>query len=149
MDVDARSLAALATAVWQLRNKIAEHPHRRHVRPLFDAMDAFGLETRQYDSVPFDAGMEVRVLAIQPAEGLDREKVIETVRPAVYLRGILIQPGEVIVGRPPTVEITASAPTVHADRNSRDRGTARRTRRAWSSADGTPARSRTSPAGHS
>lgn len=100
MDVDSGSLAELATAVWRLRNKLADHPHQRHVRAVFDAMNVFGLETHRYDDAPFDSGMKLRVLAIQPAEGLDRETVIETVRPAVYLRGILIQPGEVIVGTP-------------------------------------------------
>lgn len=100
MDVDARSLADLATSLWRLRKKIAEHPHKRHLRPVFGAMDVFGLETRDYDGTPFDSGLRLRVLSMQHTADLDRDQIIETVRPAVYLRGILVQPGEVIVGTP-------------------------------------------------
>lgn len=100
MDVDAGSLAELATTVWRLRNKIADHPHKRHVRAVFEAMRVFGLEVHDFDDAAFDPEQGLRVLAVQPTADLDHQTVLETVRPAVYLRGILVQRGEVIVGMP-------------------------------------------------
>jgi hypothetical protein len=40
------------------------------------------------------------VLAHQPTGGIGREEVVETVKPSVYLRGVMIQMGDVVVGVP-------------------------------------------------
>lgn len=100
MDVDARSLADLATSLWRMRRNIADHPHKRHVRAVFDAMKVFGLEARSYDGDPFDSKLRLRILDTRPSADLEREQILETVRPAVYLRGILVQTGEIILGTP-------------------------------------------------
>ncbi|HEX2133600.1 MAG TPA: hypothetical protein VHH15_18810 [Actinophytocola sp.] len=107
VEVEPGALVEVATAVWRLGNK-ADRADRadgdrtaRYVRGVVDALVGAGVETRQYDGAAYDSGLRLRVLAFQQVPGLDREEVIETVRPAVFLRGDLIGMGEVIVGTPP------------------------------------------------
>jgi hypothetical protein len=74
---------------------------RRHLDAVVDALVESGVQTRSYDGTVFDPGLRMRVLAYQPMPGLERDEVVETVRPAVYLRGTPLALGEVIVGTPP------------------------------------------------
>ncbi|MFI7641403.1 hypothetical protein [Nonomuraea sp. NPDC049400] len=107
--LEAEALVEIATAVWRLRNKIestADTPLgvHRHLQAVVDALAESGVQTRSYEGTAFDPGLRMRVLAYQPMPGLEREEVVETVRPAVYLRGAAIALGEVIVGTPPEDE---------------------------------------------
>ncbi|RKN06881.1 hypothetical protein [Streptomyces radicis] len=104
--LDADALAEIATAAWRLRNKVEATEDtppgvRRHTQALADTLAEAGLETRSYEGTPFDPGLRMRVLAYQPTPGLERDEVIETLRPAVYLNGSALTLGEVIVGTPP------------------------------------------------
>lgn len=74
---------------------------RRHLDAVVDALVESGVQTRSYDGTVFDPGLRMRVLAYQPMPDLERDEVVETVRPAVYLRGTPLALGEVIVGTPP------------------------------------------------
>lgn len=112
VEVDAGSLAEVATAAWRLRNRVDDGPIARHVRAVLDALTGAGVEMRRYEGAAFDSGLKIRVLAFQPTPGLDREEITETVRPAVFLRGAPIQLGEVIVGVPVT-EPTAANEGAH------------------------------------
>ncbi|SDP53179.1 hypothetical protein SAMN04487981_125102 [Streptomyces sp. cf386] len=103
--LEADALVELATAVWRLCNKVeaAEGTSagvRRHLDAVVDALVESGVQTRSYDGTVFDPGLRMRVLAYQPMAGLERDEVVETVRPAVYLRGTPLALGEVIVGTP-------------------------------------------------
>jgi hypothetical protein len=103
--MEAGSLAELATAVWRLRNKIESTPGlpaavHRHLQAVVDALSECGVTTRSYEGTVFDPGLRLRVLAYQPMAGLERDEVVETVRPAVHLHGVPITLGEVIVGVP-------------------------------------------------
>lgn len=100
--VEEGPLAELAVAVWRLRNKAPEGPTARHVLGVADALEVLGVEARDYDGAAYASGMQLRVLAFQPTPDLVEERVLETVRPAVYLRGKVISMGEVIVGIPET-----------------------------------------------
>lgn len=73
---------------------------RRQVHASRQALAGDGLEIQEHDGMPFDAGQSLEALVIQDEPGLDRETVLETVRPSVYFRGERIQMGQVIVGRP-------------------------------------------------
>ncbi|WP_210582271.1 hypothetical protein [Streptomyces sp. GESEQ-4] len=104
--LEADALVELATAVWRLRNKVETADGtsagvRRHLDAVVDALVESGVQTRSYDGTVFDPGLRMRVLAYQPMPGLERDEVVETVRPAVYLRGTPLALGEVIVGTPP------------------------------------------------
>jgi hypothetical protein len=100
VEVDERSLAELATAVWRLHRKAADGPLQRHVLGVGDALAALGVATRDYDGLAYADGLQLRVLAFQPTPGLEGEIVLETVRPTVALHGRPIRMGEVIVGIP-------------------------------------------------
>ena len=106
VEVDARSLADLATAVWRLHRKVPDGPLHRHVVGVGDALAALGVETRDYDGLAYADGLQLRVLAFQPVPGIEGECVLETVRPTVTLGGKPISMGEVIIGIPETVPET-------------------------------------------
>ena len=61
-----------------------------------------GYEIQDHTGKRFEIGLDLSVVAYQPTAGIDRETVIETLRPSVYLRGVQIQRGEVVVGKPET-----------------------------------------------
>ncbi|MFE6623354.1 hypothetical protein [Streptomyces sp. NPDC057740] len=73
---------------------------RRQVHASRQALADDGLEIQEHDGMPFDSGQSLEALVFQDEPGLDREVVLETVRPSVYFRGERIQMGQVIVGRP-------------------------------------------------
>lgn len=109
-DIDPVALAEVATAVWRLRGRVPDDgPLARHVRSVVDALEQAGVTTHRYEAIPFDSGLAVRVLAFQPTDGIDREEVIETIRPGVSLHGNTVQLGEVIVGTPKGNEQEESA----------------------------------------
>ncbi|WP_031483005.1 hypothetical protein [Streptomyces bicolor] len=101
--LEAGAVVELATAVWRLCNKVEAADGttagvRRHLEAVVDALVESGVQTRSYEGTVFDPGLRMRVLAYQPMPGLERDEVVETVRPAVYLRGTPLALGEVIVG---------------------------------------------------
>ena len=100
----------IAGAVWKLR-QIAKDPatHEtrsetrpliRHVDAIWDALAAVGIDIQDHTNSPFDSGQSLEVLAFQPTAGVTREIVIETVKPSIYLKGIRLQMGQVIVATP-------------------------------------------------
>lgn len=105
VDIEARALADLGAAVWRLSGAAADGL-RHHVDTVLDALAEAGVVLRSHRAEPFDPGMALRVTAFQPVPGLERDEVIETLRPSVYLRGRLIALGEVIVGIPGDAEDT-------------------------------------------
>ncbi|MFC9975882.1 hypothetical protein ACFVH6_33835 [Spirillospora sp. NPDC127200] len=99
------ALADLAVHLWRLGNRINAAPNgsralSRHLEAAWDALGAAGVEVQDHLGRPFDPGLRIKVVAFQPTPGLGREQVVEAVRPAVYLDGRLLRPGEVIVGTP-------------------------------------------------
>ena len=72
----------------------------RHLDSAFDLLHEAGLEVQDLTDAPFDTGMSVEVIAYEPTPGIVRERVLETVRPTVYLGGRMVRMGQVIVGTP-------------------------------------------------
>ncbi|WP_051792516.1 hypothetical protein [Amycolatopsis jejuensis] len=99
-------LAEAATALWRARRKLAGAEDRlarqagRFLSASQDALDAAGVLVQDHDRIPFGSGMALEVLLFQDEPELDVERVVETVRPSIYLTGRRIQMGQVIVGRP-------------------------------------------------
>ncbi|MHB2149966.1 hypothetical protein ACX8XP_12980 [Calditrichota bacterium LG25] len=103
-------LADLATGLWRLKQKMIksgtnqplESMNRayRHLESIWDTVVQVGVDIKDHTGDLFDSGMSIKVLAFQPTEGLSREKIIETIKPSVYLKNKRIQMGEVIVGTP-------------------------------------------------
>ncbi|MFT3784378.1 MAG: hypothetical protein QM790_20400 [Nibricoccus sp.] len=108
------SLANLATQVWRARNRIIDpatgeprEEMRRLHRHIEGAMDTFGLMgvvINDWVNQPYDAGLPVKVLTFQPTPDVQRDVVLEAVRPTVIWKDRLLQMGEVIVGIPPSTE---------------------------------------------
>ncbi len=108
--LDARFAAAVATGLWRMRNRMVEpgtdrplpdlRPLYRHLEATWDALTSAGIEIQSHDGDLADPGLSLSVVAYQPTPGLDRDRIVETIRPTVYLGGRIIQQGEVIVGTP-------------------------------------------------
>lgn len=108
-DLTLSSIADVATNLWRLRRRLANSPdgdqrkfrrHQRDVEAIWDTLEDDGIKIQDHLGDLFDAGLSIKVLAFQPTAGLERDRVIETIRPTVYLRKQIIQTGEVIVGTP-------------------------------------------------
>jgi hypothetical protein len=104
---DERALAQTVTNLWRARRKVeSEDPAgpmrqvKRHVQTSWDSMAGLGVKVLDHDNEPFDPGLSLDVLAIQPQAGISRQTIIETVRPTIYLNDRRIQVGQVIVGTP-------------------------------------------------
>jgi len=59
------------------------------------------IEIREHTGETYNDGLFLKVLYIEEMDGLPKGKmqVIETIKPSVYLKGKVIFPGEVIVGK--------------------------------------------------
>jgi hypothetical protein len=105
-----RFLADVGTGLWRLRQKMlqpgTERPLEemrrayRHLESTWDALAQAGVEIQEHTGAPYDPGMSLKVIAFQPTPGINREKILETIKPTIYLKNQPIQMGEVIVGTP-------------------------------------------------
>ena len=108
------SLANLATQVWRARNRIVDpatgEPREemrrvfRHVEGAYEVLGQMGVVIQDWVKQPYDAGLPVKVLTFQPETDIQRDTVLEAVRPTVIWKDRLLQMGEVIVGTPPNTE---------------------------------------------
>jgi hypothetical protein len=107
--VDPELLAQAATGLWRARRTMLERGSDRplpdmrrsfrHVESAIDALATAGVQILDHTGDVY-RGQELKVIAFEPRAGLDRERVAETVKPSVYLGGVCLQVGEVIVGTP-------------------------------------------------
>jgi hypothetical protein len=106
----AAALASLATQVWRTKAKLLDsatgEPREenkkvyRHVEAALEALTQLGVSLNDWTQQPYDPGLPVKVLTFQPAPGLERDTVIEAVRPTVIWKDQLLQLAEVVVGIP-------------------------------------------------
>jgi len=111
-----RLLADVGTGLWRLRQRMLqpgsdqplEEMRRayRHLQSIWDALAEAGVEIRDHTGEPVPQGgiYALKVLAYQPTPSLEREQVIETIKPSIYQGTETLQMGEVIVGTPDTAE---------------------------------------------
>jgi hypothetical protein len=97
-DVDPKLLADVATGLWRAATKPDSAP--RHARRTLDLLSGAGVELVDHTGADFAAGVALDVVAFEEDPALRKETVIEVVRPSVYVNGVLVQRGEVIVGTP-------------------------------------------------
>jgi antitoxin component of RelBE/YafQ-DinJ toxin-antitoxin module len=111
---DAEELAVafggLATQIWRAMGKTVDpatgEPREemkrvhRHIEGAMDVLKQMGLTINDWVNQPYDAGLPVKVLTFQPAPGVTRDTIVETVRPTVMWKNRLVQVGEVVVGTP-------------------------------------------------
>jgi hypothetical protein len=86
-----------------------------------DALKAHDVEIQDPTNKRYQPGSEgtMRPIQFDPTPGLDHQRVAETVVPIIYLKGRIIQRGEVFVavpveGPPPASEPPASGPPAEA-----------------------------------
>lgn len=103
-------LADVGTGLWRLRQKMTQPGSAkpldemrrayRHFESVWDALLHEGVKVYDHTGEDFDVGKSLKVLAFQPSHGLKRERVLETIKPTIYVNDDLVQMGEVIVGTP-------------------------------------------------
>jgi hypothetical protein len=103
-------IADLANVAWALQRKSCDpitnerkeefRPIARHIDQLSECLEEFGVKIQNHTNEPFDSGQSLEVIAFQPTAGISRDVVVETIRPTVYLKGIRIQMGQVVVATP-------------------------------------------------
>ena len=103
------ALIAVASNAWKAKARLSRldssmHSNiermGRHVEAITEALETLGLEIKDHTGEPFDYGQSLKVAASQPKEGISREFVSETIRPTIYLDGVMIQQGEVVIETP-------------------------------------------------
>lgn len=100
----------LANAAWALQRKSCDpitnerkeefRSIARHIDQLSECLEEVGVKIQNHTNEPFDSGQSLEVIAFQPTAGIRRDVVVETIRPTVYLKGIRIQMGQVVVATP-------------------------------------------------
>jgi len=106
------SLSSVCTGLWRARRRMIDPATGgprdemrmpfRHLEAAWDALSSAGIEIRDHtdEAIPEHGSLALEVLAYQPTPGLDRERVVDTVRPSVYVNGRVLQMGQVIIGAP-------------------------------------------------
>ena len=105
-----RTMADACTGLWRLRNRLLQPDAKtpvagaerayRHFESVWDVLSASGYKIQDHTGDLFDARMSLKVLSYEPTPGVEREQVIETIKPSIYYKGQCIQTGEVIVAVP-------------------------------------------------
>jgi hypothetical protein len=103
-------LADLATGLWRLRRRFLDpataepmdemRRAHRDVEALWQRLMEETIEIQDHTGHPYDPSLSLRVAAFQPTAGLEKDCVLETLKPTVYHHQQRIQVGEVIVGIP-------------------------------------------------
>src|SRR5438105_7380195 len=100
--ISVHELGDLMTACWRIQKRAlrtveASEDSRRVLRELdamFEIFHRIGFEIKDYTGETFDYGLPLRVITTQPVSGLDREKIVETIKPTLLWQNHLIQMGE-------------------------------------------------------
>lgn len=116
------ALAAIATNAWRAKKKMLDvetgEPKDemrrvyRHVEAILDALTESGIEIMDPCGQAYDTGLPVRVVSSEEREGLRREEIVETLKPAIRRQGKTLQQCEVVLGvpkAPTTATSTTSA----------------------------------------
>jgi hypothetical protein len=108
---------AAATNAWRIRSRLVDtistelresvgkddlKKISRSAEAILEALRVIGMEVKDRTGEAFDYGMPEKVIATQPQEGLNSERVVETIRPTVYWQGQIVQHGEIVIATPKT-----------------------------------------------
>lgn len=108
--LDPHALAETVTSLWRAERKMLvsntdDLPREfrqaiRHLQSTWDVLKEAGVEVQDHVGLPFDSGLSIEVIAFQPSPGIEREMVIDAIKPTIYLKEERIQVGQVVVGVP-------------------------------------------------
>lgn len=108
-DLDDQTIADIATNMWRVLRRFSDdngdvsktqRMARRNLTAISERLSEAGVRVQDHDGMAWDPGMSLKAIAYEPRPNIDRETVVETVRPTVYRGGQCIQFGHVIVGVP-------------------------------------------------
>jgi hypothetical protein len=101
-------IASIVTNLWRAKLKLVdaatgepkEETRRlfRHIEGALETFQQLGVTITELMNQPYDAGLPVKVLTFQPMPGLERDTIVEVVRPTIISQDTLLQMGEIIVG---------------------------------------------------
>jgi signal recognition particle subunit SEC65 len=118
------AFAAIATNAWRAKKKMLDvetgEPKDemrrvyRHVEAILDALTESGVEIMDPCGQAYDTGLPVRVVSSEEREGLRREEIVETLKPAVRRQGKTLQQCEVVLGVPKQTTATSATSPIDA-----------------------------------
>jgi len=106
-----RFLSDLSLSLWRLEKKmfkpgtdqpLEEMSHAySSLASIWNSLIQAGVTVRDHTGLLYDSGLPLIVTDYQEIVGISKPKIIETIKPTVYLQGNPIQYGDVIVGITP------------------------------------------------
>jgi hypothetical protein len=122
----AHFLMELGTGIWRVRRKmegLSRMPKEikdalYSLESMWMSMSDGGVEIVDHIGV-MPSKNEARIIEVRDTPGLARDQVIDNVKPTILIHGEVVQPGEVIVGRPAPPQYAAETmrPAVRPDEN--------------------------------
>jgi hypothetical protein len=105
-----QALSMAATNTWRIKKKLEKESKTienielrrldRHVEAIYDAFRQIGLEIFDPHGRSYDPGMALKVVTFEPTPDIQKDVIIETVKPTISWKDTIIQIGEIIVGTP-------------------------------------------------
>jgi hypothetical protein len=106
-----RFLCDLSLCLWRLEKKTtkpgSDEPLDKMsnayscVSSVWNILIQAGVTVREYTGLLYDSGFPLNVVGYQEVTGISEPKVLETIKPTVFLHGEPVQYGAIIVGIPP------------------------------------------------
>jgi hypothetical protein len=103
-------IADLATRLWRVRQSLMQTGSNdpvagadrgfRHLDRLLATLEQEGIRIVDRTGSFYDPGMAMQVVSSEPMDGIGREVIKETIKPAIYRGERLIQTPQVVVGTP-------------------------------------------------
>ncbi len=110
-----KAFTSIATQSWRIRTRVLDsltgEPKEelsrdeikkvaRYVESIYDCFKQIEIEIKDRTGEHFDYGLPEKVVTAIPQESLQKETVLETIRPTIYWNNQIAQQGEVIIATP-------------------------------------------------
>jgi hypothetical protein len=109
-----KAVIAIATNAWRIRAKVADSTGEskeeiskddvkkvnRYLETVFHTLSGIGMEIKDRTGEAFDYGLPEKVVTAQPQPGINKERILETLRPTIYWGNQIVQQGEVVIATP-------------------------------------------------
>lgn len=106
-----RFLCDLSLCLWRLEKKLTKPGTDEPLEEMSSAYSSLtsvwniliqaGVTVREYTGLLYDSGFPLNVVGYQEVMGISEPKILETIKPTVFLHGDPVQYGDVIVGISP------------------------------------------------
>lgn len=110
-----RFLSDLTISLWRLEKKMIKPGTDQPLEEMSHAYSSLasvwniliqaGVSVREYTGIAYDPGLPLTVIDYQEISKIAEPKIMETIKPTVYLHGNPVQYGQVIVGTPPRKDV--------------------------------------------